>query len=172
MIERFARRGKIESRALYSACETYRYGLERRWEDGGMLLYVMLNPSTATEERNDPTIERCQRRAVALGFGAMRIANLFAFRATRPEVLKRASDPVGPQNDALLQDWSGEAALTLAAWGVHGAFQGRAGAVAPMLTGDVRHLGLTQAGHPRHPLYVPYAQDPLPWTSEDRLAPA
>jgi len=168
MIERRAEKDKIKSRALYSECDTYRYGLERRWGEGGLLLYVMLNPSTATEARNDPTIERCQRRAAALGFGAMRIANLFAFRATRPEDLRRAGDPVGPQNDALLEAWSREAQMTLAAWGVHGAHLGRAGVVAPRLRGDVRHLGLTKAGHPRHPLYVSYEQNPQPWSLEDR----
>lgn len=172
MIERFADKDNIQSRALYSRCETYRYGLERRWGDGAVLLYVMLNPSTATEERNDATIERCQRRAVALGFGAMRIANLFAFRATRPEDLKRAADPIGPENDAVLQDWSGGGVVTLAAWGVHGAHLGRAHVVAALLQGDVRHLGLTRAGHPRHPLYVPYRQKPITWNPEDRYVTA
>ncbi|MCB2110163.1 MAG: DUF1643 domain-containing protein, partial [Rhodobacteraceae bacterium] len=45
--------------ALYSRCGAYRYLLSRRWGPGGMLLYVLLNPSTATEAANDPTIERC-----------------------------------------------------------------------------------------------------------------
>lgn len=170
MIERQAEKDNVKSRALYSDCGRYRYGLERRWGAGGVLLYVMLNPSTATEERNDPTIERCQRRAVALGFGGLRIANLFAFRATLPVDLKRAADPVGPDNDRLLAEWSEAADMTLAAWGVHGAFQGRAAAVAPLLRGDVRHLGLTKDGHPRHPLYVPYARQPMPWPKETRHA--
>lgn len=156
--------GPQHSGALYSPCETYRYGLWRVWTPGAPeVMFVMLNPSTATELANDPTIERCQRRAQALGFGGLRIANLFAYRATRPEDLRRASDPVGPQNDALLDLWSGQAAMTIAAWGVHGAFLDRAAQVLPRLRGDLRHLGLTKAGAPRHPLYVPYSVTPMPW---------
>ncbi|CUH78099.1 DUF1643 domain-containing protein [Tropicibacter naphthalenivorans] len=168
MIERHAETDGQRSMALYSPCETYRYGLARRWSDGPEVLYVMLNPSTATEMANDPTIERCQRRAVQLGFGALRIANLFAFRATKPADLRRAADPVGPENATLLNEWSGAADMTIAAWGAHGALLGQAARIAPVLKGDVRHLGLTKAGHPRHPLYVSYDVTPLPWTSQAR----
>ena len=170
MIERRAETDGVRSRALYSDCETYRYGLERVWEGGAPLVYVMLNPSTATELRNDPTIERCQRRAGQLGFGAMRILNLFAYRATLPEELRKAADPVGPDTDAVLADWMRDAGMVLAAWGVHGALLGRGAALAPGLTGRVCHLGLTQDGHPRHPLYVPYARSPQPWPKEERYA--
>ena len=170
MIERQAQTDDMRSRALYSSCETYRYGLERIWGDGAPVVYVMLNPSTATELRNDPTIERCQRRAVALGFGAMRIVNLFAYRATWPGDLRKASDPVGPANDAVLAEWTWDAGMVLASWGVHGALLGRGAALAPLLDGHVCHLGLTQDGHPRHPLYVPYAQQPTQWPKEERYA--
>ena len=130
----------------------------------------MLNPSTADEMRNDPTIERCQRRARAMGCGSLWIANLFAFRATRPEDLRRAADPEGPENAGFLRDWSGAAGLTIVGWGVHGGLLGQAARVAPDLPGDVRHLGLTKDGHPRHPLYVPYAIRPEPWPKEARYA--
>lgn len=167
MIERCARSDGQLSTTLYSRCERYRYGLSRVWDASAPdLLFVMLNPSTADEHRNDPTIERCQRRARALGFGGMRIANLFAFRATRPADLRRAADPVGPANDAALATWSGTCAMTIAAWGVHGTFRGRDRAVRAMLRGDLRHLGLTRAGHPRHPLYVPYAAPLHPFPTE------
>ncbi|WP_425099898.1 DUF1643 domain-containing protein [Tropicibacter sp. S64] len=171
MIERQAEAEGVRSMALYSPCETYRYGLARVW-DAALpgVLFVMLNPSTADEHRNDPTIERCQRRAQAMGCGAVRIANLFAFRATRPEDLRRAADPVGPQNEGLLRAWSGAAALTVAAWGVHGTFLGQAARIAPLLQGDVRHLGLTKGGHPRHPLYVSYKVNPTEWPRESRYA--
>jgi hypothetical protein len=169
MIERQAQQDGQISTAFYSPCETYRYGLSRVWDEAaGSVLFVMLNPSTATEMRNDPTIERCQRRATALGFGGLRIANLFAYRATKPEDLRRAPDPVGPENDALLRDWSGSCDMTIAAWGVHGTLLDRAAQVAPLLRGDVRHLGLTKQGHPRHPLYVSYQVAPTPWPQEAR----
>ncbi|SMX38393.1 DUF1643 domain-containing protein [Maliponia aquimaris] len=171
MIEKHAERDGVRSTAWYSPCGGYRYGLRRVWDAGaGEMMYVMLNPSTATEAQNDATIERCQRRAAALGFGGIRIANLFAWRATRPADLKSAEDPEGPENADLLRAWSGAAAVTLAAWGVHGALRDAGPRVAGLLEGDVRHLGLTREGHPRHPLYVSYAVQPQPWPKEARYA--
>ncbi|HRK24635.1 MAG TPA: DUF1643 domain-containing protein [Beijerinckiaceae bacterium] len=101
-VTRRFRKGDADSEALYSPCGAYRYLLTRRWGEGGLLLYVMLNPSTATEERNDPTIERCERRARMLRHGGLAVANLFGFRATYPADLRAAPDPVGPENDAVL----------------------------------------------------------------------
>ena len=167
MIRRSHSRDGTYSEAFYSPCEAYRYGLSRRWSEAAPVLFVMLNPSTATELANDPTIHRCETRARAMGAGGVRIANLFGFRATRPEDLKRAEDPVGPDNDALLLDWHTDAQMTVAAWGVHGAHLGRAARLAAQM-GPLWHLGLTQAGHPRHPLYVPYRTAPLPWPASSR----
>lgn len=153
-----------DSLALYSPCETYRYGLARRWDASrGMVLFLMLNPSTATELRNDPTIERCERRARQMGCGAVLIGNLFAFRATKPADLKAAADPVGPDNDAVVARWHEAADWTIAAWGVHGAHLGRNTALPARLKGPMHHLGLTKYGHPRHPLYVPYDRSPILW---------
>ena len=162
MIRRTHQTTESFSEALYSTCETYRYGLARTWSEAAPVLFVMLNPSTATEMANDPTIHRCETRARAMNAGGVRIANLFAFRATRPQDLKRAADPVGPENDTLLMEWAAGSAMTIAAWGVHGAHLGRAAALRPKL-GTLWHLGLTKAGHPRHPLYVPYARRPERW---------
>lgn len=126
---------------------------------------MMLNPSTATEVQNDPTVERCERRARAMGFGAFRVVNIFGFRATDPRDMRAAPDPIGPENDAAIiaaADW---ADMILCAWGTHGAHLGRGAAVAQMLAGhDLHHLGLTQAGDPKHPLYISYAQRPEPWS--------
>ncbi|AUH33556.1 DUF1643 domain-containing protein [Paracoccus tegillarcae] len=152
--------------AAYSPCGQYRYGLSRRWGSGPALLYVMLNPSTATEMANDPTIERCERRARALGFDGLGVVNLFAYRATRPEDLRRAADPVGPLNDDAIRAAALRADRVLCAWGVHGDHLGRAEQVRAALRGLRRpmlHLGLTKAGHPRHPLYVSYARSPADW---------
>lgn len=171
MIERVSEQAEQVSWAYYSPCARYRYGLRRVWApDAPEVLYVMLNPSTATEERNDPTIERCQRRAVRLGFGGMRIANLFAWRATRPADLRQAEAPEGPENDTLLRDWARAVQVTVAGWGVHGTLRDRGRQVARLLEGDVRHLGLTRDGHPRHPLYVSYATGLTAWPSERRYA--
>lgn len=155
------------SRALYSPCETYRYLLERDWQPAaGRIAFVMLNPSTASEQRNDPTVERCERRARRLGFGGFTVVNLFAFRATRPADLRRAEDPVGPENDAVLAQAIAAADLVLAAWGAHGAYRdaGARWAAAQRASGQaMHHIGLTKDGHPRHPLYVPYAVAPQLW---------
>ena len=91
------------STAQYSDCETYRYALTRVWDDAGKrVVFVMLNPSKANEIANDPTVERCERRARALGFGAFRVVNIFAFRETNPHLMRKATSPVGPDNDAIL----------------------------------------------------------------------
>ncbi|MGY9048037.1 hypothetical protein P775_10215 [Puniceibacterium antarcticum] len=168
MITRAHMDDATRSEALYSPCERYRYGLSRIWDDaGGLVLFVMLNPSTATELRNDPTIERCERRTRAMGFGGFRIANLFGLRATRPAELKAAEDPVGVGNDEILYLWGQGAEMTIAAWGVHGAYLGQGRRMARELP-QLWHLGLTKHGHPRHPLYVPYATGPEFWPQEKR----
>lgn len=169
LITRSFLKGDAESQALYSACDGYRYALTRTWGPGARMLYVMLNPSTATEAQNDPTVERCERRARALGFGGFRVCNLFAWRETSPALLKKAAAPVGPENDAVLRDsaaWVGDGGLLLCAWGVHGNHLGRDAEVLALLRDTGRplaHLGLTKDGHPRHPLYRPYAVRPEAW---------
>jgi len=167
VIVREALKGDAPSVATYSDCERYRYTLTREWApSAGRLLCVMLNPSTATELQNDPTVERCERRARALGYGAFRVCNIFAYRATDPKVMRAVDDPIGPENDAALADSAAWSDLVLCAWGSHGAHLGRGPFVERLLRGTGRpltHLGLTQGGHPRHPLYVPYATRPVKW---------
>ncbi|MBR9766745.1 MAG: DUF1643 domain-containing protein [Rhodobacteraceae bacterium] len=171
-VERRFRKGDAESTALYSPCLRYRYALSRVWDaTAPRLLYIMLNPSTATEQQNDPTIERCERRARALGFGGFRACNLFAWRETSPALLKRAEAPVGPANDRILTDslgWIGPGGLVLCGWGVHGSHLDRGATVAEMLRASgapLAHLGLTRDGAPRHPLYIAYAMQPQPWSA-------
>lgn len=133
MIRRSHRSESSFSTAVYSDCEAYRYALSREWGDGPRVNFVMLNPSTADETRNDPTIERCERRARALGFGGFSVTNLFAFRATAPRDLKAAPQPIGPGNDAAIHDAAGSADMVLCAWGVHGSHQNRGTMVEVML---------------------------------------
>ena len=174
MIERIHLKGDAASTAVYSPCERYRYLLTREWDAGGArALFVMLNPSTATEVQNDPTVERCERRARALGFGAFRVTNIFAFRATDPRVMRAEADPVGQGNDAAIAssaaEWiRGDTDRIVCAWGTHGAHLNRGPEVEALLRGTGRplfHLGLSKAGHPKHPLYIGYAVQPEPWTA-------
>lgn len=167
MITRTHIKGDAPSTAVYSDCERYRYSLTRVWQPSGRrVLFVMLNPSTATEVQNDPTVERCERRARTLGFGAFQVTNIFAWRDTDPRKMRAAVDPVGPENDAaILQgvDWADQ---VVAGWGTHGAHMGRGDAVEALLRGAQKgasHLGLTKAGHPKHPLYIAYARQPERW---------
>ena len=174
MITRDHVKGDAQSVAVYSECERYRYLLTRVWSPGARALFVMLNPSTATEVQNDPTVERCERRARALGFGAFRVVNIFAWRATDPREMRAAADPVGPDNDAAITESVGWADAIVCAWGTHGAHLGRGPAVERLLraTGrDLLVLGLTQAGHPQHPLYIGYARQPRPWPAGDGVEP-
>lgn len=168
MITRTHQKGDAASVAVYSDCEAYRYTLTRVWDpEGRKALFVMLNPSTATEVQNDPTVERCERRARALGFGAFQVTNIFAYRATDPKVMRAASDPVGPENDSAISQGAQWADQIICAWGTHGAFGERGAKVEALLrdTGlDLYHLGLSKAGHPKHPLYIAYTQQPEPWS--------
>ena len=167
ILTRRHQKGDAASEAVYSPCERFRYLLTRRWQPAGRkALFVMLNPSTATELQNDPTVERCERRARALGFAAFRVANIFAYRATDPKRMRAAPDPVGPMNDAAIAASALWADAILCAWGTHGAHLGRGQAVERLLRASGRplmHLGLTRDGHPKHPLYIGYARAPEPW---------
>jgi len=167
VIEREHQKGDAASVAVYSPCESYRYSLTRVWNPAGSrVLFIMLNPSTATEIQNDPTVERCERRSRALGFGAFRVLNIFAYRATDPRDMRRAHDPVGPGNDAAILAGLEWADQVICAWGTHGAHLGRGPSVEALLRTsgrELQHLGLSKAGHPKHPLYIGYAVQPMVW---------
>lgn len=130
-------------------------------------MFIGLNPSTADETKDDPTIRRCIGFARVREASGLVMANLFAYRATDPYIMRQADDPIGPDNDSWLTFLALRATYVIAAWGVHGSFQGRDQEVLKLLAGKrikVSCLGTTKAGLPRHPLYlrsdtelVPYA---------------
>ncbi|MEH6359116.1 MAG: DUF1643 domain-containing protein [Amylibacter sp.] len=167
MITKTHTKGDAPSTAIYSDCENYRYSLTRIWDDSApRVLFVMLNPSTATEVQNDPTVERCERRARTLGYGAFCVCNIFAYRATDPKVMRAQTDPVGLENDAAITDAALWANDIVCAWGTHGAHLDRGPIVERMLRHQpipLTHLGLTIAGHPKHPLYIGYKTQPQHW---------
>jgi hypothetical protein len=166
MITRQHLKGDAASVAVYSDCERYRYLLTREWSIGRKALFIMLNPSTATEMQNDPTVERCERRARTLGFAGFRVTNIFAFRATDPKVMRAQADPVGPFNDQAIAESAAWADQIICAWGSHGTHLARGQAVTDVLrsTGKpLYHLGLTKDGAPKHPLYIAYTVQPALW---------
>jgi len=124
----------MERTATLSPCGTYRYRLGRRWSAGGeVLLFVMLNPSTADADVDDATIRRCIKFAQAHGFNALEVVNLFAYRATDPKDLRRAGWPAGPDNDAHIAEAATAAAAVCLAWGSNVAGLERPQVVLPML---------------------------------------
>jgi hypothetical protein len=142
--------------AVFSRCRTWRYLLCRVTNPRAKFVGIgMLNPSQADETRDDPTIRQCRARARQAGLSGLLVWNLFAFRATRPEDLKCALDPVGPDNDAAISLALALSTRTILAWGNHGVHLGRDRAVIEQCRGaDLSVLGFTGQGHPRHPLYL------------------
>ena len=121
IVTKYHQKGDAKSKAIYSDCEKYRYSLTRIWdEEAKKLHFVMLNPSTATEIQNDPTVERCERRARTLNFGAFRVTNIFAWRDTDPKKMKCAIEPIGLLNDDAILSGCNWGDCTIAAWGNHG----------------------------------------------------
>lgn len=167
MITRSHTKGDANSIAIYSDCERYRYALTRVWKfEASRLVFVMLNPSTATEVQNDPTVERCERRARTLGFGSLQVTNIFAWRDTDPKKMRTAKDPIGPDNDKTIMEACSWGDQIIAAWGTHGAHLGRGVQVKQILRSSdkpVFHLGISKGGHPKHPLYIAYSQKPEIW---------
>lgn len=144
--------------AIISECGRYRYWLTREWGEGPLVTFVMLNPSTADAEQDDPTIRRCMGYARSWGYDGITVVNLYALRSTDPRQLWRADDPIGPSNDQYLTTAAMRAALDdapiVAAWGAN-ARSDRVLAVRALRCMDrLSVLALTKAGTPRHPLYL------------------
>jgi hypothetical protein len=142
--------------ATFSEDRRYRYTLVRRWDDRlPSVMFVGLNPSTADETLDDPTIRRCIGFAKSWGYGALVMTNLFAFRSTDPRAMASADDPIGnPFNDVSIERIAQLVDLTVVAWGSYGdRAPARVGQVLALI-GDVYCLGVTKSGQPRHPLYL------------------
>ncbi len=150
----------VSRAAEISPCGNYRYQLTRALPTGaGSCVFVMLNPSTADGLQDDNTIRRCIGFARDWGYRELRVVNLFAWRATEPKDMLRQLDPVGPDGDGWILRATADAGLIVAAWGAHGSavVRRRADHVRALMLEHgraVHHLGLSKAGHPRHPLFI------------------
>lgn len=155
--------------ATFSPCRHYRYVLWRDWGSGlllpskGTAMFIGLNPSTADEIQDDPTVRRCINFARSWGYGRLCMANIFSYRATDPKVMKLVEDPIGAENNDFLIRVASEAAIIIAAWGVHGVHRNRGIEVSRMLPA-MYCLRQTKHGHPQHPLYLPSQLQPIPFT--------
>lgn len=153
--------------ATISPCGRYRYDLWRTWGPEPHLLFVLLNPSTADAQRDDPTVRRCIGFARRFGAGGVGIVNLYARRSSDPRDLWHWSepDPVGPENDEFIGRAASLCDCIVCAWGAFPRATERGRAVYRMLdSAKVRVLGTTKAGHPRHPLYLPGEAGLLEWS--------
>jgi len=155
----------VKSDAIFSDCRRYRYALWRLWDDSRpCAMFIGLNPSSADEAVNDPTIRRCIAFSRDWGYGGLCMANLFAFRATSPGDLKAADQPIGSGNDDWIIRLVKKAGLVVAAWGNHGSYLGRSQDVRVMIP-ELMCLKINQSGEPAHPLYQPGLARPMPWIS-------
>ena len=160
---------RVSSKAMFSEDLLYRYALRRVWDRSKPIVcYLMLNPSKADERFNDPTVERCEQRARAMGFGGYTIVNLFAFRATDPLEMMDAEDPVGSENDKYILQAVQKSSMVICAWGNGGSFMGRAEHVEVMLrlagfSPKMFVLKFTSRNQPQHPLYLSHKQKPERW---------
>ncbi len=150
--------------AVFSPCRRYRYALWRIWdEQRPYLLFICLNPSTADEVTDDPTLVRCINYAQLWEYGGVCIANLFAYRATKPTDFLTTEDPLGADNNEWLIKLANEAGLIVAAWGNMGAHLGRAQQVLHLLP-NLHCLKINKSGEPAHPLYLQADLRPFPFT--------
>ena len=152
--------------AVFANGIKYRYLLRIEIGDNtrDTLCYIMLNPSIADEFHDDSTVIRCKKRARFLGFSKILIVNLFALRAIDPSLLYEEEDPVGPDNNFAIKKAIYNAEMVICAWGNHGSLMDRDRQVLELLKGaPLYHLGLTNQGQPKHPLYVGYDIEPEPW---------
>jgi hypothetical protein len=145
----------MQRSAVFSDCRTYRYSLSRIWQPKKKFaLFVCLNPSTADEQNDDPTVRRCIGFARRWNFGGLVLVNLFAFRSTDPDRLLKIRNPIGPKNDDYIFNAAKSSGLVILAWGTRGGFLERDQHVLTLVS--MAHcLGVTKDGYPKHPLYLP-----------------
>lgn len=155
-------------KALLSECGLYRYKLQRgilnpNEDYEPRVLWIMLNPSTANAEVDDPTIRKCMGFSKRLGFNSLWVGNLFGFRATHPKDLFSSSEPVGKDNDHCLQEMIDHCQAVIWAWGSHGTNKRCVSRIEIIKNLDYKNkpvswVGTTQTGQPTHPLMLAYGQ--------------
>lgn len=156
----------VKNIAVISADGCYRYLLTREISqrdlllpDRGVLLVVMLNPSTADAHDDDPTVRKLVAYAERWGYSRLVVVNLYALRSPYPTDLLEAEDPVGPANDAAIREAAAGADTVVAAWGMGPSpslkIAARARAVIEMIGKPLYCLQVNDDGSPRHPLYLP-----------------
>lgn len=162
--------GGAEASAVYSDCMAYRFHLKWQWADTPALYVCMLNPSTATHSVLDPTVSGLIKRAKLWGFGAVNVLNLFGYRATKPADMLGHPQPVGIENDivieAVLRQAMDDGCPLICGWGNHGQHLRRDEAVlslARRASVQTQAFAVNANGTPQHPLYIPFSVRPTAW---------
>lgn len=166
----------MDKGAVISDCEKFRYKLWRRWNpELPWQVWIMLNPSTADAETDDPTIKRLVKRATNTGFGGIMVFNLYCLRATDPSELWLADDPCGPEGIRYLYQIPTlsvlpEGGQIVCGWGEH-AKKPRVAIFTDYLAMEMacklHCLDTTKSGQPVHPLYQSYKKEPRLWMDRD-----
>lgn len=156
--------------AVLSDCGRYRHILRRSWDIARPgVTFVMLNPSTADAEKDDPTVRKCIGFADRLGYGHLNVVNLFDFRATKPADLKAAGYPCSPDSWHWIAKSISECPDVICAWGANARDTFRTTVVFEYVRylspGRIRALRLLADGTPEHPLMIPYAAVPVTLTA-------
>lgn len=168
LVALFTNLSRMENKCTFSSCRKYRYTLEHRWDEmmpRRAIMWIGLNPSTADENQLDNTLRFIRGFSTVWGFNCFVMTNIFAWRDTKPADMKRAADPVGPENDQHLLRVARECEVRVAAWGGHGSHLGRSAQVRALLRDfDLQCIGKVKSGEPFHPLYRPFELPLVPFS--------
>ncbi|PCJ63084.1 MAG: hypothetical protein COA79_02570 [Planctomycetota bacterium] len=143
----------MKTGAKFSKCRKYRYSLWRIWnEELPLVAFIGLNPSTADETKNNPTIKRCISFSKEWGFGGVYVINLFAYRATFPKDLLAYPEPIGSRNISWIKKICEKCSMVIGAWGNDGSHLNQSEKVIQLIP-NMFCLNVNKSGHPAHPLY-------------------
>jgi len=169
ILESLEVKGTASSGAVFSKCGKYRYQLWRMWKGGEngphkICAFIGLNPSTATEAEDDPTVRRCINYAKSWGFDGMFMLNAYAYRATDPKEMKKQQDPIGDTNDEAILVGSVIADAVVCCWGANCQPSRQEDILMALDAAGVvpSCLAMTKKGYPKHPLYLKADLKPIP----------
>ena len=146
--------------AHFSECRKYRYVLWRTWDKSKpKVMFLGLNPSTADEVKNDPTVSRCINYSKSWDFGGMFMMNIFSYRTTYPSELKKEKNPIGHKNDYWISKIYKNSELCIGAWGNDGFFLKRSNDICSLIP-ELFCLKINKCGEPAHPLYLKSSLEP------------
>ena len=152
--------------AIISYCQKYRYALWRNWDlTKDKVMFIGLNPSTADHIEDDPTIRRCINFAKSWGYGGLYMTNLFSYRTSNPDKLRKAKDPIGnPKNDEWIKKLYSQSSIIIAAWGNLSLHKNRKKEISHLCP-NMHCLKTNKTGNPGHPLYQPSNLKPVKFVS-------